>query len=311
MKYTQEDFIRDIDADFYNARNNLGQKKKIRNLMDKYGNTRDEIEANSTMNDWLEYLMANGDELIDSIRAEKNNSILQHTPNDSTLILPKTDKEPEEIEEEEEEEEIISPTLPTFKNVNEKMAELSRRTRERLKRPDMEGSKDHIYLDSEGYISTGVGANINDKNAFMCLDWQKNGRPATQEEKEAAYNHFLQLQKDKKYGKGKKAEEFEKESDLRLPQATIDRLLDEHIQRNLRPLRTGIAGFDDFPIELQEVLLDIRYNTGNLFRSKWPKLREAIDKRDLDGIYNNVHRIKIQESRNKWAMDKIKSIKKF
>ena len=40
------------------------------------------------------------------------------------------------------------------------------------------------YLDSKGYITTGYGANINNKEDFMKVNFMINGRPATDEEKE-------------------------------------------------------------------------------------------------------------------------------
>lgn len=66
--YTHEDFINDIEADFYNARHNSAQKKKLRELMEKYGNSREEIEEKSSMGEWMEFVLANGDVLFDEVR---------------------------------------------------------------------------------------------------------------------------------------------------------------------------------------------------------------------------------------------------
>ena len=70
---------------------------------------------------------------------------------------------------------------------------------------------------------------------------------------------------------------------------------------------------DSFPNPLKEVLLDIQYNViGGLNKNKWPKLYEAIERRDVwgpDGIYNNVNRPDVQQSRNDWAKRMIGSIR--
>ncbi len=331
MVYSNEDFIRDIEADFRNARNQSGSKKKIRELMDKYGNTVEEIEAYSSMQEWMEFKMANGDALIDSVRDEKlQEERLQSGDDDIDSVYSKKEQRLQEenakalqeqnkrrekddfsVEEEEEEEEFPSLDKELFKTVQEKDAELLKRAREHLKKPGVEDSVDYVYIDTEGYISTGVGANVDNKADFMRLDWQKGDRLATTKEKDEAYNHFLQMKADKKYGKQKRASQYEKESDLRLPEATINRLLEAHLKNDITQLRAGIKDFDKLPLELQEVLLDIRYNTGGVTRSKWPKLRKAIDEKKLQDILNNVNRKGIQQSRNDWAKDKIRSIKKL
>lgn len=47
--------------------------------------------------------------------------------------------------------------------------------------------KQHPYLDSKGYITTGYGANINNKEDFMKVNFMINGRPTTDAEKEQYY----------------------------------------------------------------------------------------------------------------------------
>ena len=77
---------------------------------------------------------------------------------------------------------------------------------------------------------------------------------------------------------------------------------------NITYLRTTFTGFDNFPIELQEVLLDIKYNTGNVSQENWSKLHQAIKNKDLKMICDNVHRKDVSDERNKWAKNKIDSI---
>lgn len=304
MSYSHEDFIRDINKEFSNARNRTTQKQKMRELMTKYGNTKKDIENNSSINEWMAYQLAGGDEMLYLIQQEEklNDEILNPYSSPDNLLTSSSISN--NIEEEEEEEEL---SISNTNKITQKHNKLLNRSMERLKRPLMEGYKDYIYIDSEGYISTGVGANIDNKADFMKLDWRIGDRLATNIEKETAYNDFVKLKHLKNY----KAETFKKQSNLRLSEETINSLLENHLRKDLRALREGIDGFDDFPLELQEVLLDIRFNTGNLARSNWPKLRKALDEKNLTEILNNIHRKKISDERNKWAEDKIKSIKKL
>ena len=88
-------------------------------------------------------------------------------------------------------------------------------------------------------------------------------------------------------------------------------MLNEHLNNDLISLRKTFVEFDSFPEELQDVLLDIKYNVGNVSNEKWPKLHEGIKNINLKAILNNVHRQDVPEKRNKWAEDRIRAIKKW
>ncbi len=186
---------------------------------------------------------------------------------------------------------------------------LLRETAERLKDPNFEGFIPHIYLDTEGKITTGVGALIDDEDAFMAVDWLVDGkRPATDAEKKAAYARFQDLKRQKKFGQKYGAGYFKDKSRLQVSEEYALKRMNEHLQNDLKKLREGIDGFDNLPYPLKEVLLDIRYNTGAVSPEKWPRLRNGIREKNLTKIYHNVNRLKIQAERNQWAKERIKAI---
>ena len=186
---------------------------------------------------------------------------------------------------------------------------LLRETIERLKTPDFEGYVPHIYLDINGKITTGIGALVDNEATFMNIDWLVNNeRPATAAEKKAAYNSFLDLKKLKEYGNQYGADYYENKSNLRVPEEYANKRAYTHLQNDLRRLREGIVGFDDLHYPTKEVLLDLRYTSGAITETRWPKLREGIREKNLTKIYNNVNRKDVQPSRNQWAKDRIKSI---
>ena len=83
-----------------------------------------------------------------------------------------------------------------------------------------------------------------------------------------------------------------------------------HMTNDLAHVRKEFTDFDTFPNPLKEVLLDIQYNViGGLNKDKWPKLYNAINNRDVNGIINNVHRKDVGWKRNDWAERMINSIK--
>ncbi len=53
----------------------------------------------------------------------------------------------------------------------------------------------HPYLDTKGYITTGGGANINNLNDFMKVNFMVNGVPATDEQKLVGYNILNNMSK--------------------------------------------------------------------------------------------------------------------
>ena len=192
---------------------------------------------------------------------------------------------------------------------NDTSDELLRKAAERLKDPDFEGLVPHIYLDTKGKITTGVGALVDDETTFKAVDWLgDNKRPATDAEKQAAYNHFQDLKRQEKFGQKYGAGYYKDESILQVSEAFALQRMNEHLQNDLKKLREGIDRFDSLPYPLKEVLLDIRYNTGAVSQTRWPNLRNGIREKNLTKIYHNVNRLKIQKKRNQWGKERIKAI---
>ncbi len=153
-----------------------------------------------------------------------------------------------------------------------------------------EGIPSNPYLDIKGNITGGAGANINNKEDFMKVNFMINGRPATDTEKEKYFYKLrdMSMMVDRNNNfihRNTKAEDFSVATPL------------------------TISDFDKFPEPLKEVLLDIQYNTGNLTRNNWPKLYQAIEDKDINGIIQNVHRKDVGQERNDWAESMVRSIR--
>ena len=171
----------------------------------------------------------------------------------------------------------------------------------------------HPYLDTKGYITTGGGANINNLNDFMKVNFTVNGYPATDAQKLIGYNILRDLSKiQDAYGNyinhNRKAQTFENDTNLRISEQDAYNMAQNHMRNDLAHVRNQFSDFDSFPNPLKEILLDIQYNTGTLNKQNWPNLYEAINNRDINGIANNVHRKDIGDNRNNWATKQIHSI---
>ena len=82
------------------------------------------------------------------------------------------------------------------------------------------------------------------------------------------------------------------------------------MNNDLAQVRREFADFDNLPIPLKEVLLDIQYNVkGGIQKANWPKLYQAIADKDINEIAANVHRKDVQKERNDWAERMARSIR--
>jgi len=179
---------------------------------------------------------------------------------------------------------------------------------------EQEGVKPHPYLDTKGLITIGGGANVNDWNVFKNLNVTVNGVPATEAQKQEAYNRMRRLSDEKDVNgnyvnRNLKAKAFENKTNIRISDAEARGLAQNHMNNDLAHLREEFSDFDNFPLPLKEVLLDIQYNTGNLNQQNWPNLYRAIRNRDVSGIVSNVHRRDVAQRRNNWTRDTARSIR--
>lgn len=169
-------------------------------------------------------------------------------------------------------------------------------------------------MDTEGKITIGIGTNINNRQTFDKIDFMVDGRPATIQERQKAWDTFQDLKRKGKYGRKYGATYYAQYSSLRITNQKIYEYCEEHLKKNVATLKEEFTDFDNFPIELQEVLLDIQYNTNDFAKedkdNKWPRLRESIKTRNFGLMVNNVNRWQVQKSRNDWAKDKIKALHK-
>ncbi len=168
----------------------------------------------------------------------------------------------------------------------------------------------HPYLDTKGYITVGGGANVNNYNDFMNVNFMADGVPATETQKTAAYDKLQQMSMERDMfgnykNRNKFAESFANDTNLRISDEEAYRMAQNHIKNDLSHVRKEFADFDRFPNPLKEVLLDIQYNVkGGLNRKNWPNLYQAIANQDVEGengIVANIHRKDVGQERNDGA----------
>ncbi len=276
---------------------------ELKRLLRKYGSL-EGIEKNADIRDSMAYMMANQNGLAQKVLTqETGNSLLssqgtQYAKNDkvnhaSDANLPAYVKTGNTL---------IDRMIPVLKGEEE------------LYR--------HIYIDTTWNKTVGIGANIDRWEQFRKLNWQVDGRAATEEEKRAAFNSFHAITSEGKKNVDKdgnllkknnmKASSYANKSPLRILDKEAWEIFLQHIKEDVAYLHREFPEFDSFPPELQNVLLDIKFNTGNVSVDEWPKLRKAIAEKNLfgkDGIIYNVNRKDVDLKRNNWVKQQIRNIK--
>ena len=173
---------------------------------------------------------------------------------------------------------------------------------------DYEDSINHLYLDTKGKVTVGIGHLIANKNAMsgVSLYKVKNKlltQPATLLEKMTEYANIAKLPWGKRYG----AKSFEKHTTLRMKEFDINTLLNKHIDNFYRELKNiykkdkGYSkNFDDFDSKVQLALFDMIFNLGaTKLVNSFPKFNEAIKSGDFEKAAIQSHRLDVHEARNK------------
>lgn len=167
-----------------------------------------------------------------------------------------------------------------------------------------EGSIPHMYLDTLGFVTVGVGHLLPLPVSACGLEFHIRDLVASQIEIAAKYAYVKSLEKGRfpAYYLGKTA--------LRLDDPQIDALLDSDIRQKVEVLAKNIAGFGDLPEAAQQALLDMAFNIGERgLLIGFPHLMVAVSLHKWAQAAELCHRRDIPESRNIATANLFRSIK--
>lgn len=169
--------------------------------------------------------------------------------------------------------------------------------REQLKQDirSHEGVINHLYLDTRGNATIGVGQLVPDA-AFartLPLVHRQGGQPASADEIDADYARVMAEPP------ARVASSYRSATRLVLPDEAIDQLLDQRVDEFMDGLGRQLPGFEQFPEGAQQALLDMAFNLGlgGLTR-KFPKLMRAAKNQDWQTCAAECSRRGIGDTRN-------------
>lgn len=170
----------------------------------------------------------------------------------------------------------------------------------RAKLEQYEGKVNHMYLDSKGYVTVGIGHLLSSLADAQKLAF-KNSKDlsATADEIKTDYDEV------NKQPANRLASTYKKYTKLTLPDTEISALTNRHINTFEKELEKIYSDFDTFPPDARLALFDLIFNLGmtNL-NNKWPTFNAAVKAKDWQKAADNSHRAApVSAERNKYVKD--------
>jgi GH24 family phage-related lysozyme (muramidase) len=161
-----------------------------------------------------------------------------------------------------------------------------------------EGDIKHLYVDTRGFVTTGIGQLVKDAPAARELPFidTRTGAPATPQQIDQAFASVQQLPK------GHSDSWYAKATDLRLPEETVRALAQSRLTNEFLPgLRRELPHFDSYPPSAQRALIDMAYNLGVGGVGRFHGLRAACEAGDWSQAAAECHRRTCRAERNDWT----------
>jgi len=182
------------------------------------------------------------------------------------------------------------------------MATVTEKNELREKLAQYEGSVDHMYLDTKGFVTIGIGHFLKDVSAAQKISFihQEASEKATADEIKTDFENV------KKQAKGLFASLYKKYTKLKITKSTIDTLTDKHIDTFESELERvyGSAKFSAYPSEVRLALFDMIFNLGmtNL-RTKFPAFNKHIKANNWSDAAKESKRRDVGAERNQYVKD--------
>lgn len=159
-----------------------------------------------------------------------------------------------------------------------------------------EGKYRHLYLDTKGLVTTGIGNLVRTPEDAVGLGLVLGGVAATPAQARDAWAAVKRMQP------GLRARSYEVASPLRLTEEAVDQLVARRLNDEFVPgLRRLWPSFDAFPVQAKSALVDMAYNCGLSGLAKFTHLGADVQRQDWVAASSSCHRMSARPERNDWT----------
>lgn len=174
-----------------------------------------------------------------------------------------------------------------------------------------EGNVDHMYLDSNGFVTVGIGhmlANAAEAQKLPFLDHQGNkaSKADIKNDYTAVKKQVRQLQQAQQLYKlaQRSAAYYKRFTKLHLSQTEINRQVNKHINTFYKELKRIYPDYDTYPKDARLALMDMIFNLGmTKLRNKFFKLNGAVKAKNWATAAKESRRVNVKPPRNKYVRD--------
>ncbi len=190
--------------------------------------------------------------------------------------------------------EKLKARLDTSTSIAETLKHILRKKLEKY-----EGRVEHMYLDTRGFVTVGVGHMMSSATKAKQLSFivVSSGAAASKEEIADEYA----LIKSKPYGKSYPAHTFKKYTKLKLSDSVINKVTNKHITSFEGELKRiyGATEFKAHPKNVKLALFDMIFNLGmSKLKNKYPKFNKYMKANDYKNAASESERKGIGSTRN-------------
>ncbi len=170
-----------------------------------------------------------------------------------------------------------------------------------------EGCIPHMYLDTVGKVTVGVGNMLPDAASAQKLPFVDR----LTKKKATVAEITVDFDTVKKQPMGRLASSYKPHTKLDLPDREIEKLLDTRIAGFTRELKLKFPNFDQYPLSVQFALTDMAFNLGtNGLVTKFPSFTKAIKQKDWATAAKESRRPQVSAHRNTLVKDWLKEAAK-
>jgi GH24 family phage-related lysozyme (muramidase) len=160
-----------------------------------------------------------------------------------------------------------------------------------------EGTIPHMYLDTRGYVTVGVGNLLATPQTAIALAWQwrEKGRGGEPDNVEVA-DEWTRV-----HGSlaGLTASAYRPITSMELPASEIRRLFGRRVDEFETTLQHHFPEFSIWPEPAQLATLDMAFNLGaGALPRDWPNLTAALRRKDWQAAAQHAHRPQSRPDRN-------------